>query len=79
MWTFKYKEMKIHDHDAGHMTKMATTPIYGKNLSKIFVSETGKPISTKLVMKHLGLRPIIVCSNDDPELTLTFLRQGQIR
>ena len=27
-------------HDAGHMTKMATTPIYGKNPSKIFISGT---------------------------------------
>ena len=33
----------------GHMTKMAATPIYGKNPSKIF-SETGRPISTKLCM-----------------------------
>ena len=23
--------MKIHEHDAGHMTKMAAMPIYGKN------------------------------------------------
>ena len=33
----------------GHMTKMAATPIYGKNHSKIF-SRTGRPISTKLGM-----------------------------
>ena len=33
----------------GHMTKMAATPIYGKNPSKIF-SRTGRPISTKLGM-----------------------------
>ena len=26
--------MKIHEHDAGHMTKMAATPIYGKTLQK---------------------------------------------
>ena len=26
-----YKEMKIHQHNAGHMTKMAAMPIYGKN------------------------------------------------
>ena len=32
-----------------HMTKMATTPIYGKNPSKIF-SGTGGPISMKLGM-----------------------------
>ena len=33
----------------GHMTKMAATPIYGKNPSKIF-SRTGRSISTKLCM-----------------------------
>ena len=41
--------MKIHEHDAGHMTKMAATPIYGKNPSKIF-SWTDCQISTKLGM-----------------------------
>ena len=34
----------------GHMTKMAATPIYGKNLSKIFYSRTDRPIFTKLGM-----------------------------
>ena len=34
----------------GHMTKMAATPIYGRNPSKIFFSRTGGPISTKLGM-----------------------------
>ena len=29
-----YKEMIIWWHDAGHMTKMAARPIYGKNLWK---------------------------------------------
>ena len=53
------------------MTKMAAMPIYGKNPSKIF-SGTSGPISTKLGMKHRGLLPIIVCSNDDPGLTLTY-------
>ena len=42
--------MKIYWHDAGHMTKMAATPRYGKNPSKIFLSGTGGPISTKLDM-----------------------------
>ena len=42
--------MKIYWHDAGHMTKMAAMPIYGKNPSKIFFSRTGGPISTKLYM-----------------------------
>ena len=34
----------------GHMTKMAATPIYGKNPSKIFFSRTVGPIFTKLGM-----------------------------
>ena len=34
----------------GHMTKMAATPIYGKNPSKIFFSRTGWLIFTKLGM-----------------------------
>ena len=38
------------------MTKMATTPIYDKNPSKIF-SGTSGPISMKLGMKHWGLQP----------------------
>ena len=65
MEAFRFKEMKIYWHDAGHMTKMAATPIYGKNPSKIFLSETGGLISTKL-----GI--VIICSNDDPGLTLTY-------
>ena len=35
-----------------HMTKMAAMPIYGKNPSKIFFSESGGPISKKLGMNH---------------------------
>ena len=42
--------MKINEHDAGHMTKMAATAIYGKNPSKIFFSGTDGPISFKLGM-----------------------------
>ena len=53
------------------MTKMAAMPIYGKNPLKIF-SGTGWPISTKLGMYHWGLQPIIICSNDDPRVTLTY-------
>ena len=35
MKAFRYKEMKIYLHDAGHMTKMAAMPIYGKNPSNV--------------------------------------------
>ena len=34
MYAFGYMEMKINWHDAGHMTKMAAIPIYGKNTLK---------------------------------------------
>ena len=39
--------MKIYQYDAGHMTKMAAMPIYGKNPSKIIFSGTSGPISMK--------------------------------
>ena len=64
--------MKICCYDAGHMTKMAAMPIYGRNLSKIFFTVTGWLISTKLDSKHRALLPIRVCSNDDPGVTLTY-------
>ena len=44
--------MKIYLHETGFMTKMAATPIYGKNPSKIFFSRTSGPISTKLGMER---------------------------
>ena len=53
------------------MIKMAAMLIYGKNPSKNF-SGTNGPVSLKLGMLHRGLLFIIVCSNDDPGLTLTF-------
>ena len=39
-----------------HITKMAAMPIYGKNPSKIFFSESGGPISKKLGMKHQWMK-----------------------
>ena len=51
METFYYKEMKMYEkNDAGHMTKMAATPLYAKNASIIFFSGTGGLISMKFVM-----------------------------
>ena len=41
---------KFYSRHLSHMTKMAATPIYGKNPSKIFFSRTGGPIFTKLGM-----------------------------
>ena len=62
---------KVYINGPGHVTKMAATPIYGKNPSKIFFSRTGGPIFTKLGVFR-GLLPIIVYINDDPGVTLTY-------
>ena len=64
--------MKIHQHNAGHMTKMAAMPIYGKNTLKIFFPGTTGLILMKLCMKHQRPKPFIFCSNYDPGLTMTY-------
>ena len=59
-------------NNPGHMTKMATITIYGRNPSKIFFSGTTESISTKLGMKHWGLKYYNVVINHDPVMTLTY-------
>ena len=51
-------------NNPGHMNKMATMPIYGKNPLKIF-SRTAEPIAMKLDMKQLGLEYNNVFINHD--------------
>ena len=71
MKAFRYKETKIYYHDAGHMTKMAATPIYGKkNFKNLLRNRRADFQETWYVAS--GLQPIIVCSNDDPGVTLTY-------
>ena len=41
---------KVCSRHMGHKTKIAATPLYGKNPSKTLFSGTGGPISTKLDM-----------------------------
>ena len=67
------KSAKIYTKYFGHMTKMALTPIYGKNLLKIFFSRTRRPVTLRLSMKYWGCEAYQVCSNDDPRVTLTYL------
>ena len=55
--------MKIHQHNAGQMTKMAAMPIYGKNTLKIFFQGTTGLILMKLCMKHQRPKPFIFSSN----------------
>ena len=69
--------MKIHQHNAGHMTKMAAIPIYGKN-KKVFFPGTTGPILMKLCMKHQRPKSFIICANYDPWLTLIYFMAGQM-
>ena len=64
--------MKICSNNPGHLTKMATMPIYGKNFKNIFFSGTKRLMTLKLGMQHRVLQYYQVCSNDDPGLTLTY-------
>ena len=60
----------VYINNLGHMTKVATMPIYGKNPSKIFFSETNRLISRKLGVKHRWLKYSNVYINHDPVMTL---------
>ena len=64
--------MKVCSGGLGHMTKMAATPVYGKNHLKILFSRTKGPMTLGLGMQHWGHGPNKVCSNDDLGMTLTF-------
>ena len=60
----------MYINNLGHMIKMATMPIYGKNPSKIF-SETNRQISKKLGVKHRWLKCYNVYINNNAVMTLT--------
>ena len=53
------------------MTKMDAMPIYEKNPSNIFFSETNRLISLKLGVKHPWLKYYNVYINNYPVITLT--------
>ena len=42
--------VKIYTNCTGHMTKMATMPIYGKNSLNILFSRTKRPMALELGM-----------------------------
>ena len=64
--------MKIHQHNTGHMTKMAAMPIYGKNTLKNLLSRNQWADLIKLCMKHQRPKPFIFFSNYDPWLNLAY-------
>ena len=59
---------KVYINDPSHMTKVAATPTYGKNLQTYFF-----PMILKLGMQHRRLKLKIFYINDDPGLSLTYL------
>ena len=61
----------MYINNLNHMTKMAAMPIYGKNPSNSFFSETNRLISMKLGVKHPWLKYYNVYINHDPVMTLT--------
>ena len=52
--------------------KMASMPIYRKNVLKIFFSRTVSQMTLKLGRKQKGLESYKNFVNDDPGLTLTY-------
>ena len=50
----------MYINNLSHMTKMATMPIYGKNPSNIFFSETNRLILMKLGVKHPWTAGILI-------------------
>ena len=71
--------MKVCINGQGHMTKMAAMAINSKTPLKIFFSRTRWPMILKLGIKHQTMELYKVCRNHDPGMTLTYLRQGQLR
>ena len=65
---------KIYTNYTGHMTKIATMPIYGKNPLNIFFSGTERPMTLGLGMWHWGCGPYQICINIEFRLTLTYFK-----
>ena len=65
-------EMKVYSNGPGHMTNMATVPIYGKPLKNLLLWNQKVGMSLKLDMQHQVLEFYQVYSNDDTVLTQTF-------
>ena len=64
--------MKIHQYFAGHITKMAAMPIYGKKPLKTIFPGNTRQLLMKICIKHQRPKPFIICANYDPGLTLTY-------
>ena len=63
--------MEVYSKGPGHVTKMASIPVCGKNALKI-ISETRRPIIFELGIQHQGLISYKKNLNDDPRLIMTY-------
>ena len=63
---------KTYTNCYGHLTNMATRPIYGKNSLNLFFSGTKRPLALGLGMLDRGFGPYQVSTNDESRLTLTY-------
>ena len=61
---------KVCSRHLGHIAKMTATPIYCKTLKNLLRNRLTDFHETWYIAS--GLQPIIVCSNDDPGLILTY-------
>ena len=61
--------MKIYSNVPGHIAKMASRLIYGKNLEKKSFFGTKKPMILKLGIQLRVLEYYQISSNEDTELT----------
>ena len=50
-------EMKININELGHMTNMATMPIYGKNLKNLLQNQTTDDLETWYVALSMQVLP----------------------
>ena len=64
--------MKVYMNGQGNMTKMAAMAINSKNILKIFLSRSRRPMILKLGMKHQGEGLYNVYINHDLGMTLTY-------
>ena len=63
---------KIYTNCTGHMTKMATASIYGKNPLNIFYSGTKRPMALGLGRYYWGCGPYQIYTNNESRLTLSY-------
>ena len=63
---------KVCSNGPGHMTKMATMLIYGKNLKKNLLLRSQKANDLETWYAALGAQVLPSLSNDDPGFTLTY-------